>query len=131
MTEQALYRRPNGALACTECGLDQALCSCGEPNDAAHKRLWSREGRTASAVWRALQQEVALHPPSHDWMAEATLRVAHVMLKLREHSSVQGTTATDIHEACVAAATACLMLSLYGDPGYSYEPAAVHDREDG
>jgi hypothetical protein len=64
-------------------------------------------------------------------MAEATLRMAMILLKLREHSTVQGTTSTDIHEACVAAASACLMLSLYGDPAYPYEATTVHDQEAG
>ena len=82
-------------------------------------------------MWRQLQAEIATHPLALDWMAEAVLRGANVLLKLREHATVQGTTATDIHEACVAAANAFLMLSLYGDPAYTYEATTVHDRDEG
>ena len=85
-------------------------------------------------VWRALQQTIdaGLGPEvQRDWLAgELTIRTSEVLRRLRGHNHSDGTTTEEIHRACIVVAVGALLLSLYGDPAYSYEPSSIHDRED-
>lgn len=130
----ATYRDPRLQRVCTECGAGIDLCSCESPDDAAHRRLWSREGRALGEVWRALQRTIDegfAKEFQHDWLAgELTVRMSEALRRLRGHSHSDGTTTDDVHRACIVVAVGALLLSLYGDPAYAYEPAAYHDRED-
>ena len=84
-------------------------------------------------IWRALQKTVdeGLGRNEHDWLAgELTVRTSEVLRRLRGHNHSDGTTTEEIHRACIVVAVGALLLSLYGDPAYSYEPSSIHDRED-
>jgi len=132
MSRSCTYRSTRGQEHCTECGSEVHLCVCQFPDEMAQHRLWDPEGRLLSEVLRFLQGQPNFRARSSpNNLVNLFFETAQLAIKLRDHrSGKNNVVAEDIHRACVRAAASAMLLSLFGDSDYPYEPPVIYDRED-
>jgi len=106
------------------------LCSCPDPDDLAHHRLESIQGKIILETTKRLQIFLDEQRTNRDNLVNAELEFAEIVRKLRNHRRADGTSTEDIHNTCIRTAASVLMLSLRGDMDFDYEPDTVHSPED-
>jgi hypothetical protein len=63
-------------------------------------------------------------------LMNVVLELAELVRKLKSHRHADGTPGEEIHRACMRLAAAAILLSLYGDADFPYEPSLVHEPKD-
>ena len=119
--------RPS-TIRCTECGGTRNLCSCPNPSEAAHRRLFSPEGKTIEAIRQLLS---SLEGSDFDHpLARLSSEVGQANLKFFFHDRQQdSTTSRDVYYSLIKVAAAAIRLAVEGDPDFSYEPSSIFDQE--
>jgi hypothetical protein len=100
------------------------------PDELAHQRLWDSGGRALHEVRGLVETFMRDKNPSSMALPNLFLEVAELVRKLKGHRKSDGTSAEDIHRACMRIAAAAITLSLCGDADFPYEPHVVHDHKD-
>lgn len=117
-----VYRDPQGRKRCTECGTTYDLCICPRPNELAHRRLWSSEGRVIRSVWKALEKHHEQFPNTSYLHGYFVAEAGKVTKLLTEHSEGDKETATGILQQCILVAALATRLAVEGDPYFEYDP---------
>lgn len=132
MSRSCTYRSTRGQDHCTECGSEVHLCTCEFPDEMAQRRLWNPEGRLLSETLRYLQGQAQFNiRSSQDNLTGLIFEVSQLATKLRDQRRMQNNVvAEDIHRACIRSAAAAMLISLFGDADYPYEPSVIYEPED-
>ena len=116
------YKDPKRRTRCTECGLDQDLCACTDPDHSAHARLWTIEGQT----FRAIRGELRHHQ-------EEFVRPHFLLLRLQEQMGTVSRVMSDqaetgepghvgVYQQLIKLAAIAVRLACEGDNSLPYEP---------
>lgn len=132
---------PNGAKCiyvdlkaqcrCTECGLAYEFCTCLNPSEGAHKRLWSPEGR----MLRAVREEVDRARekfPSNEFLLPALVEevgeLSQALIELERNK--EGHTAQDVLSEAIQVAAMAIRIGVEGDEYFSYDSDTIFLREE-
>lgn len=119
------YFDPHRTYCCTECGQSIELCSCTDPDSAAHARHTTPEGITINLIRNEL--EVADPADSLYQLANLTVSLGALIRALVDHDRAGATTSQEVLRAAVRAACAAIRVATHGDRDYSYVFPAVEE----
>lgn len=103
---------------CTECGKDLTLCQCEDPDESAHLRLNSLDGKFLAAVTEVLDAPVF---PHQDYLYERLVQsVGELGAAFVEHNKVRTPPADEIYRLLVRIGAITTRLATEGTPEYAY-----------
>lgn len=102
--------------ACTECGNPPDLCLCQDPNEIAHKRLTSDEGRFLRVVYNQVQD---LKSQNH-LFEELIHEVGELGISLVAHDATRSPSSDVITKNLSRIAALATRLAVSGTDEYSY-----------
>ena len=132
------YRDPRGTQRCTECGAPLDLCHCEEPDDVAHERLWTAEGRTMTMIRNEVEKALESGIGPRHLLAQLNAEIGQINYQFYVHDDIartqgetgeQGVTAEEVYRSLVRACSLAIRLAIAGDPNFAYEPLAIFGEE--
>lgn len=103
---------------CTECGKDLTLCMCEDPDESAHLRLNSLNGRFLAAVTEVLDSS---NLPYQDHLYEHLVaHIGNLGAALVSHSATRDPAPDEIYRRLVGIAALATRLATEGTPEYAY-----------
>lgn len=114
---------------CTECGLQVAQCQCADTDEAAHRRLWSEDGKMIRAIRGELQAVRDSIPNNHFVHAELIKHVGRLTESLMEHSLDNSVTAAQVFKETILVAAMAIRLGTEGDRDFAYESYEIFPEE--
>ncbi len=128
MTERScIYYDPRNKPCCTECGSDLTLCTCANPDEAAHQRLTSRDGVIVSLIMGELQAVRAQSPGQQHHLANLTKEAGELAHSMIQHDLGQSGSPQEVLRDAIQVATIAIRIATEGDDNFLYEFPAVED----